>query len=133
MTSSRNAHPLLPPDVQERFRREGHWEGLTLADVVRDRAEREPARPAVAGPHPLTYAELWDGASRLAGTLRAQGLQPGEFVLAPMSNSWQGVVLAVAVSIAGGALNALSSRVSPTLALNLADQVGARALVLQAD
>ncbi len=126
-------HPLLPPEVQERYYRSGYWEGLTLADVVRDWARRDPDRPAVAGEHPLTYGELWEASSRLAGTLAAAGLQPGEFVLAPMSNSWQGVVLTVAVSIVGGGLNALSSRVSPTLALNLSEQVGARGLVLQAD
>jgi acyl-coenzyme A synthetase/AMP-(fatty) acid ligase len=133
MTSTRIQHPLLPSDVQAAYQRSGDWADLTLAEVVRDWASRDPDRPAIAGARPLSYVELWESASRLGGTLAAAGLQPGEFVLAPMSNSWQGVVLAVAVSVAGGALNALSSRVSPTLALNLSKQVGARGLVLQAD
>jgi hypothetical protein len=32
--SSRYEHPLLPREVQEEFRRQGHWEGLTLARIV---------------------------------------------------------------------------------------------------
>jgi acyl-coenzyme A synthetase/AMP-(fatty) acid ligase len=57
------------------------------------------------------------------------GSCPGSAVL---PNCWQGVVLAVAASIAGVALSPLSARVSPTLALNIFDQVGARGVVLQA-
>jgi acyl-CoA synthetase (AMP-forming)/AMP-acid ligase II len=128
-----SSHHLLPEPVQDAYRASGYWEDLTLAAVVRDWAARDPERAAVAGSHPLSYGELWDASSRLAGALRAGGLQPGELVLAPMSNSWQGVVLAVAVSIAGGGMAALSSRVSPTLVLNIGEQVDARAFVLQAD
>ncbi len=87
MTSGQTPHPLLPAAVQESYRRSGYWEDVTLAEVVRERALREPARPAIVGERALSYGELWESASRLAGTLAAAGLQPGEFVLAPMSNS----------------------------------------------
>jgi cyclohexanecarboxylate-CoA ligase len=123
-------HPLLPAETQAAYRRQGHWADLTLAEVVRDRASLDPDRPAIAGPHRMTYGELWDRSSRLAGGLADAGLRPGEFLLAVMPNSWQGVVLAVAGSICGAALSSLSPRVSPTLASNIFDQTGARGLAL---
>ena len=125
-------HPLLPPELQREYRSRGDWEDRTLAEIVRDWAERDPQRLAITGPQPLSYAELWSASRRLAGTL-AEGVPPGEFVLAVLSNSWQGVALSVAGSIAGVGLAPLSARISPTLALNVAEQVGARGVVLQAD
>jgi acyl-CoA synthetase (AMP-forming)/AMP-acid ligase II len=127
------AHPLLPAEVQAEYRRLGYWAGITLAEVVAERAAMHPKRLAIVGPEPLSYAELWRHARKLAGHLVDAGLQPGEFVLAAQSNSWQGVVLAVAASIAGVALAPLSSRVSPTLALNLFEQAGGRAVVIEAE
>ena len=128
-----NPHPLLPLAVQQEYRRKGYWEGITLAEVVSERARLHPDRAAIVGPEPLSYAELFTRARRLAAYLIDSGMQPGEFLLAIQSNSWQGVVLAVAASIAGIALSPLSSRVSPTLALNLFEQVGARAALLEAE
>ena len=126
-------HPLLPEALQEDYRRLGHWEDRTLAEIVRDWAERDPERTAVTGPHALTYGQLWRSARRVAGTLAEGGVAPGEFVLAVLANSWQGVVLSVAGSIAGVGLAPLSARISPTLALNTCEQVGARGVVLQRD
>ena len=128
-----SAHPLLPPERQAEYRRLKLWEGITLAEIVADRAARHPQRAAIVGPEPLTYGELWQRARRLAGYLVDGGMQPGEFLLAVQPNSWQGVVLSVAASVAGIALSPLSSRVSPTLALNLFEQVGGRGAVLDAE
>jgi acyl-CoA synthetase (AMP-forming)/AMP-acid ligase II len=125
-------HPLLPVDLQEHYRRVGDWQDVTLAELVRGWAERDPDRPAVTGPRPLTYAELYRSAQGLAATL-CEETQPGEFVLAVLSNSWQGVVLSVAASAAGVGLAPLSPRVSPTLAHNVFEQTEARVIVLQAD
>jgi len=131
--SPRHQHPLLPVEVQEEFRRLGYWEEITLADIVQRGAERHPGRVAITGETQLTYAHLWDQARRLAGTLREAGLAPGEFVLAVMANSWQGIVLEVAISVAGAALAPQSAHVSPALALNTFEQLDCRGLVLQAD
>lgn len=125
-------HPLLPPQLQRQYRQLGYWEGLTLAEVVEERAARQPQRLAIVGPQPFTYSELWLRARKLAGTLVEAGIEPGEFVLAVQSNSWQGIVLSIAASVAGIALSPLSSKISPTLAVNLFEQVNARGLVFEA-
>jgi len=125
-------HPLLPAALQEEYRRLGYWEDRTLAEIVREWAERDPRRVAVTGPEPFTYDELWRSAQGLAAKL-CEEVQPGEFVLAVLPNSWQGIVLAVAASAAGVGLAPLSPRVSPTLAQNVLDQTGARMIVLHAD
>jgi acyl-coenzyme A synthetase/AMP-(fatty) acid ligase len=126
-------HQLLPPDVQAEYHRNGYWEGITLAQIVQDWAEREPARPAVTGPRSLSYGDLWEGARRLAGTLLDSGMRPGEFLLAMMSNSWQGVVLEVAASVAGLVFAPRSLHMSPTLAMTVFEQIDAGGVVVQAD
>ena len=126
-------HPLLPPETQAAYRAQGHWADLTLAEVVREWASRDPGRLAIAGEHPLTYGELWDRSRRLAGALSEAGLAPGQFLMAVLPNSWQGVVVAVASSICGSTLSSLSPRVSPTLACNIVDQIGAPGLVLHSE
>jgi acyl-coenzyme A synthetase/AMP-(fatty) acid ligase len=131
--SPRHQHPLLPLEVQEEYRRLRYWEDITLADIVQRGAERHADRIAITGETQLTYGQLWDQARRLAGTLQQEGLQPGEFVLAVMANSWQGIVLEAAASVAGAALAPQSANVSPALALNTFEQLDCRGLVLQAD
>lgn len=133
MKAASSPHPLLPADIQAEYRRRGYWEGITLAEVVADRAARQPNRAAIVGPHPFTYAQLWERARRLAGTLASAGIEPGEFLVAVHSNGWQGITLTVAASVAGIALSPLSARVSPTLALNIFEQLGARGLLLEAE
>jgi acyl-coenzyme A synthetase/AMP-(fatty) acid ligase len=131
--SSRRHHPLIPIDVQQEFRRLGYWDDTTLADIVRRGAERHPERIAITGATQLTYGALWEQARRLSGALTEAGLRPGEFLLAVMPGSWQGIVLEVAASVAGAALAARSAHTSPTLALNTFEQLECRCLVLQAD
>jgi acyl-CoA synthetase (AMP-forming)/AMP-acid ligase II len=126
-------HPLLPAATQAEYRRLGYWEGLTLAEVVAERAARHPRRPAILGPKEITYRELWVRARKLAGTLVEGGIEPGEMLVAVQSNSWQAIVLTVAASIAGIALSPLSARASPTLAVNVFDQLRARGFLLEAE
>jgi acyl-coenzyme A synthetase/AMP-(fatty) acid ligase len=129
----RYLHPLLPQDKQEEYRRAGHWEDITLPDIVRSWAERDPERVAVTGESRLTYAELWDQARRLAGALAAAGLEPGGFLPALMSSSWQGVVLEVAAAIAGAVFTPRSGNLSPAGAEPLFEQLEPQGLVINAD
>jgi acyl-coenzyme A synthetase/AMP-(fatty) acid ligase len=125
-------HPLLPAEVQDEYRRLGYWEDTTLADIVQLGAVSHPDRIAITGETQLTYGQLWQQSGRLAGTLREAGLQPGEFLLAVMSSSWQGIVLQVATSIAGAALAPRSMGASPAEALNTFEQLDCRGLVIHA-
>jgi acyl-CoA synthetase (AMP-forming)/AMP-acid ligase II len=126
-----HAHPLLPEELQAEYRRRGDWEGITLAQIVEDWATRDPDRPAVVGPQPLSYGELWQQARRVAGALQDGGLQPGEFLVAVMSNCAEGLVLEVAASIAAAVFAPRSAHLSPAGALSLCEQLDARGLILE--
>ena len=128
-----HVHPLLPLAVQEEYHRLGYWECITLAQIVEGWARRDPGRTAVTGRHRLSYAELWTGARRHAGSLLEAGLRPGDALIAVQPNSWQGVVLEVAASIAGLVFAPRSFHMSPALAMTLVEQLDARGVVLHAD
>ncbi|MHB8335672.1 MAG: class I adenylate-forming enzyme family protein [Acidimicrobiales bacterium] len=128
-----NSHPLLSAELQDEYRRLGYWEDLTLAMMVESWAERDPHRIAVTGETQLTYAELWERARRVAGSLREGGLEDGEVLLAVMSNCWQGVVLEVAASVLGACYCPRSAKISPTAGWNLFEQLDVRGVVLSAD
>lgn len=127
------SHPRLPEAVQEAFRREGLWAGVTLAQCVEQRALEDPQRVAVVGDRVLTYGEVWTEARRIAGALQERGAVPGEYLLAVLHNSWQGLILEVAASIIGAVFAPRSPHISPALALNLFDQLEVRGLVLTAE
>src|SRR3954471_11141503 len=124
-------HPLLPAELQAEYRRRGDWEGITLAQIVERRAAEHPGRPAVVGPDPLSYGELWERARRVAGALQHSGLEPGEFLVAVMSNCTEGLVLEVAASIAAAVFAPRSAHLSPAGAISLFEQLGARGLILE--
>jgi acyl-CoA synthetase (AMP-forming)/AMP-acid ligase II len=126
-------HPRLPLELQDQFRREGLWAGVTLAQCVEERAQKDPDRVAVVGDRVLTYGEVWNEARRLGGALQERGAQPGEYLLAVLHNSWQGIVLEVAASIIGAVFTPRSPHISPALALNLFDQLDVRGIVLTAE
>ncbi len=130
---ARYRHPLLPDEVQEEYRRAGYWEGRTLPQIVQEWVERDPDRTAITGPRRLTYPELWADSRRLAGSLREAGLQPGEFLAALMSSSWQGVVLELAAAMAGAVFIPRSSHLTAIAAQSLFDQLDVRGVVLSAD
>jgi acyl-CoA synthetase (AMP-forming)/AMP-acid ligase II len=130
-TTTTYQHPLLPVELQAEYRRRGDWEGITLAQIVEQRAATHPDRPAVVGPEPLSYGELWEQARRVAGALQDSGLEPGEFLVAVMSNCTEGLVLEVAASIAAAIFAPRSPHMSPAEAVNLFAQLDARGLILE--
>jgi cyclohexanecarboxylate-CoA ligase len=129
----RYMHPLLPVEKQKEYRRAGHWQDITLPDIVGSWAERDSDRIAVTGETRLTYGDLWDQARRLAGALAAAGLEPGGFLPALMSSSWQGVVLEVAAAIAGAVFAPRSGNLSPAGAQPLFEQLDPHGLVINAE
>jgi acyl-CoA synthetase (AMP-forming)/AMP-acid ligase II len=87
------------------------------------------ARAVVAGDTGLAYAELGERADRLAGALRAAGIEPDEPVLVPVSNHPEDLVALLGVWRAGGVVVPIH-RASPTAVVqDYLDATGARLVV----
>ncbi|MGW4634931.1 (2,3-dihydroxybenzoyl)adenylate synthase [Nocardia sp. NPDC004415] len=82
----REGYVPFPADAAQEYRTAGYWSGRTLGDLLRDSAEANPARPAVLGDAPLTYAELDAAADRMAHGLLALGIAPGDRVIVQLPN-----------------------------------------------
>src|SRR5271154_3593012 len=87
-----------------------HYDGLpaTLLDMLAEQVDCRPDSEALVelGGDRLTYRQLWDRASRVAGGLRAAGLKPGHPVAVryPAGVNWVlafwGTVMAGGVAVA---------------------------------
>ena len=79
----------------------------TLLDMLAEHVAKRPNSEAVIelGVERLTYQQLWDAAARVAGGLRAEGLQPGERVAVryPAGLNWVlafwGTIMAGSVAV----------------------------------
>lgn len=90
----------------ESYRASGAWMGKTTADFAAQRAQETPDRIAVVeGGQRLSYALLWDEARRIAAGLRDLGLQPGDVISFQLPNWWESVVVNLAASLGGWAVN----------------------------
>src|SRR3979411_792957 len=80
----------------------------TLLDMLAEHVDHRPESEALVevGAGRLTYRQLWDRAARVAGGLRATGLQPGDRVAVryPAGINWVlafwGTVMAGGVAVA---------------------------------
>lgn len=87
----------VSPELAERYRQQGYWRGETLGNLLRDWANRDGGRIAIAEDARLwSYAELNDRADRLAAGFKALGILPGTPVVVQLPN----VAAFAAVSIA---------------------------------
>jgi acyl-CoA synthetase (AMP-forming)/AMP-acid ligase II len=88
---SRGANPFddsgVVPDDQG-IRRYTGLHG-SLIEMLRESVERDPEAEALVevGGERISYRELWDQAARVAGGLRARGLNPGDRVAIRLGNS----------------------------------------------
>ena len=64
----------------------------SLLEMLRDSVHAAPGADALAevGGHRISYAQLWDGAARVADGLREAGIRPGDRVAVwlPDSIDW---------------------------------------------
>ncbi|MGA8544211.1 MAG: class I adenylate-forming enzyme family protein [Mycobacterium sp.] len=100
----------------------------TLLDMLAEHVAKRPDSEAVIelGVQRLTYQQLWDAAARVAGGLRAGGLQPGERVAVrhPAGINW--VLAFWGTIMAGGVAVPVNTRsAEPEVAFVLSD-AGAR-------
>jgi acyl-CoA synthetase (AMP-forming)/AMP-acid ligase II len=80
--------------------------GRTTADFAEQRARQTPQQIAVVeGGRRLTYAFLLDEARRIAAGLRDLGLRPGDVISFQLPNWWESVVVNLAASLGGWAVN----------------------------
>lgn len=86
----------------QRWVAEGKWLNRTLADAVREAARDQPQRVTqVCGGRGVTAGEIWEGATRLAGALQAQGLQAGDVVAFQTPNWHEAAFIDVACCLLG--------------------------------
>jgi long-chain acyl-CoA synthetase len=88
---------------------------ISLVHLLRDTVERHPGREALAetggGPR-LTYQELWDRAARVAGGLRAAGVQRGDRVALRLGNGVDWVVAFFGAALAGAVVVPVNTRLT---------------------
>ncbi|MEU4316273.1 AMP-binding protein [Nocardia sp. NPDC024068] len=83
----RDGYVPFPADFADAYRAAGYWTGTTVGELLRDTAHRLPARPALLGDRPLTYAELDTEADRMAYGFLALGIAPGDRVVVQLPNA----------------------------------------------
>lgn len=101
---------VRPISMQLDYRRRGLWPQVTLADRVRAIARDAPESIAVvdgADDRRITYGQLVEDASRIAGYLRSQGVAAGDGVSVQLPNRYETVAVDVAVLMLGARLNPL--------------------------
>ncbi len=90
------------------YERAGLWDDRTLAGRVAGRAGSDPQRVAVVDEHGrYAVGEVFERARRIAGHLRAHGVEPGAVVSVQLPNRVEAVVTAVAIQLAGAVVNPL--------------------------
>src|SRR6201998_231130 len=91
-----------------------HYDRLpaTLLDMLAEQVDNRPNSEAVIelGADRLTYRQLWDRASRVAGGLRADGLGPGDRVAVRYSAGISWVLAFWGTVMAGGIAVAVNTR-----------------------
>lgn len=91
-----------PPELAERYRTEGYWEGRALGHRLWTSADRHPDDVAVVdGTLRITYGELTARADAAATRMRTLGITSGDRIVVQLPNVWQTVVLTLACLRAG--------------------------------
>jgi long-chain acyl-CoA synthetase len=100
----------------------------SLVHMLRTSVERDPGATAVlevSGPA-LTYSELWDRAARVAGGLRAQGVQRGDRVAIRLPNGLDWVLAFFGSQLAGAVVVPVNTRFAEPEVAYVVDDSGAR-------
>ena len=94
-----------------------HFIGLppTVPDFLRAVCDRVPEREAVVelGGARLSYRELWDGASRVAGGLREAGVVSGERIALTLANGVDYCLAFLGTLMAGAVAVPVNTRLAP--------------------
>jgi acyl-CoA synthetase (AMP-forming)/AMP-acid ligase II len=103
-----------------------------LAPDLEEACRRWSDRPAITfHGRTMTYAELWQQVSRLAGAYRALGVERGDRVVCQLPNCPEQIVAVAAAWLIGAIHVGTDNDLTGPELLGLVDQVDARALVFQ--
>jgi 2,3-dihydroxybenzoate-AMP ligase len=92
----------FPPELVEQYRRHGYWEDRALRDVFADLCREHAGKLAVIdGDEAITYAQLDERSTRLAGHLRDLGVGPLDRIVVQLPNSALFVLLHLALQKVG--------------------------------
>jgi acyl-CoA synthetase len=96
------------PQLAAAYHGAGQWRDQTILDLVVARIAATPDKIAIkdASGGRVTYAELDERSSRLAGYLRANGFVEGDVLTMHLPNWWPTAVVMLAVYKLGGVLHA---------------------------
>ncbi len=110
---------------------------LLMSHIVKRGAVVSPEEEIVTltanGTHRQTYKTTWDRANRLAGALRAHGIEVGDRVASFMWNNWRHLELYQAVPSMGAVLHTLNIRLSPTDLEYIINHAGDRVIIIDED
>ena len=119
------------PERIARFHDLGLWGTEVLDDLVRRNAEQNPDGICVTdGRRSLTFAEARDAAGRLAGSLAARGVGPGDRVVVQLPNWWEAVVAYYAIARLGAVFVPRMTIYREFEMLDAAERTGAKAIIV---
>jgi len=100
---------VTAPARRDAYERAGDWDATTLPGRVAAHAQARPDARAVIDEHggALTYGELWEQASRVAGFLVDEGVGDGAVVSVQLPNRLDTAVVALGVLASGAVINPL--------------------------
>ena len=109
---------------------DGWWDGRTIADLVAANAARAPDGPAFFAPDAdLTWRGYHELAIRLAGSLVAQGFQPGDRLAVLLAGGAHTHVVYLAAQLAGLVTVGLGPRAGDAEIAHIVAHTGAAALL----
>jgi long-chain acyl-CoA synthetase len=99
----------------------------SLVEMLRISVERSPGATAIIaiGNAELTYQELWDRSARVAGGLRAQGIERGDRVAINLPNGLDWVLAFWGVELAGAVVVPVNTRFKDSEVKYVVDDSGA--------
>jgi acyl-CoA synthetase (AMP-forming)/AMP-acid ligase II len=100
-----NQNKAIPPELSEKWQRAGYWQEISLRQAMAQAASDYPdALLYIHGPNGATQATLSDihrQGQRLAGSLYALGLRPGDTIAMQLPNRIENAVVFQAAAMLG--------------------------------
>src|SRR5580704_3704344 len=124
----------MPAELAERYLAEGAWDDRSLGRFLSDALLQDTTRHiriwSPTNPHLGTVGEVYEEALRVAGGLRAYGVEPGDVVAFQLPNWVEAAITFYACAILGVTLVPIVHFYGPKEVGFILRQSGARALVI---